>query len=257
MSPTSGQYVPDGSGAGFDAREEGSGFSEQLSRLEAEGASMLVVGDVDDDVHAAVGRDLLGEADRTRRRVLSFSGPRVGTVEDWLPTGASRDPDRLQVVVNGHTRGAAESVDAGGRSADPEWASVPEESIEWLSDDGVDTLGAAIADAIGRVSDGRELESGELRVGYCSLAPIVGHGGVEAAAKFTHLLGHQVRDAGGRAFFHLPRRIEAKTVRELRPWFDVVVELDDADRPRQRWHVVDGSTSGWFPVERDDAHSET
>lgn len=256
MSPTSERSVADGSGT----IRRGS-FSEQLSALEARGASILVTGDVDGAVHAAVGRELLGGPHERRRRVLAFSDPGLASAENWLPTGTPRDPDHLQLVVNGHTRSVATQGSAGA-DGDPDagggpWAGVPDGSVTVIDDDGLDTFGARVADAIGRVTDwGPDVDAGELRVGVCTLVPLVERGGVQAVAKLTHLLSHQVRDARGRSFFHFPRAVDDEAVTQLRPWFDVMVELADDGTPRQRWHVVGGSSSDWFPVEGDERYGE-
>lgn len=249
MSPPCEQHVAVASGGTPGGDGQASTFSKELAELKNEGASLLVVGDVAARVHAFVGRELLGGTDEERRRVLAFSDPGVSPIESWLPTGASRHPDHLQVVVNGHTRSAA-----ADRSQSGDWAPVHDDNLALVSDDGIDTFGIAIADAIDRVASlTSTLDPGELRFGFNSLGPLLERSGVKTVATFTHLLGHEVRTASGRAFFHLPRPFDDETVAKLRPYFDIVIELGHDESPRQRWHVVGGSTSDWFPVDPDAA----
>lgn len=222
------------------AGTNGDGFSDELSRLKRQGASVLVVDSVRPDQRQDACRRLVGCAtDHVRRRVLvsTTGGPHhVSRHVD----GA--DAETLSLISYD---AQARSVAAASATAGP--------SIE-TSGTEVDTLadlGIAISSAIDSFeTDATELQPAEVRVGIDSLLPLIEEYGEQRVFKFLHLINGRTRDIGGMAHYHLPVERDARIIPTLSPLFDVVVELREQNGDYQeRWVIDDGAhSSGWVSV---------
>ncbi|MFA9415920.1 hypothetical protein [Natrinema sp. HArc-T2] len=222
------------------AGTNGDGFSDELTRLKRQGASVLVVGSVRPAHRQDTCQRLLGcPTDRVRRRVL------VSTTEGPHPVSHHVDatgPETLSVI----------SYDARARSATATTPSTSP-SIEPSTTD-VDTLselGIAIASAIDTFeADTDSLEPAELRVGIDSLLPLLEEYGQQHVFKFLHLINGRTQDATGMVHYHLPVERDARIVPTLPPLFDIVVELREHDSEfQERWIIHDGTdSSGWVSV---------
>lgn len=215
-------------------------FTEELSQLKRQGASVLVVGSVRPEHQRSASRRLLGHAsDRDRRRVLvsTSSGDHHSLVED------SSISDELRFVTyESQTRGAVAS--------EP----IDDHTTPTIGDDGItaDTLGdlgIAISSAIEDFeTDADGLEPSELRVGVDSLLPLLEDYSTEQVFKFVHLTTGRVKDVSGMVHYLLPVEPDADVVPVLKPLFDVIVELrEQPSGLQERWSLPNsGHCSGWL-----------
>lgn len=218
-------------------------FTEELSRLKRQGASVLVVGSVRPEQQQGVSRRLLGHtSDRVRRRVL------VSTSGDGHDRSLGGDPsssDTLRVVhYESQTRSAVTQGPGDDSHATPSIDDGDTATAETLGD-----LGISISGAIESFeSDADGLEPSELRVGIDSLLPLLEDYSTEQVFKFVHLTNGRVKDVGGMVHYQLPVEPDADVVPVLEPLFDILVELRDRNGcPQERWSLPDsGHCSGWI-----------
>lgn len=222
------------------AGTNGDGFSDELTRLKHQGASVLVVGSVRPDQRRDACQRLLGcDADRVRRRVLVSTTGGRHPVSHFVDETSS---ETLSVI----------SYDAQARSAAAP-APVASPSIEptTTETDTLADLGIAISSAIESFeAETDALEPAEVRVGIDSLLPLLEEYGRQRVFKFLHLINGRTRDADGMAHYHLPVERNARVVPILSPLFDIVVELREQNGEcQERWVIDDGThCSGWLSV---------
>jgi hypothetical protein len=222
---------------------DGREFEDALADLKRRGSTTLVVGSVPAEAYHVVSRRMLGDetTDGERRRLLVVPDSDRKSAVERLRGAGPTDPAHARVVTcNGTSRSA---VASGG----PDVAVPAVRRVDGTLAD----LGVAITESIERfeaVSGG--LEPAELRVGVDPLSALDGYD-TRSAFGFLHVLGRQVRAAGGMAHVRLAREYDTPEVRTLAPLFDAVVELRlDGYRLEQRWHLADdGIVSDWLPVD--------
>ncbi|WP_265109698.1 DUF7504 family protein [Halosolutus halophilus] len=218
-------------------------FTEELSRLKRQGASVLVVGSVHPEHQRRSARRLLGHAsDRVRRRVL-VSTNSDGHHRSLVDEPFSSDPHRI-VHYESQTRSAVAQESGGDGHTTPAIDDGNAATVETLVD-----LGIAISGAIESFeTDVDGLEPSELRVGVDSLLPLLEDYSTEQVFKFVHLTSGRVKDVDGMVHYRLPVEPDTSVVPVLKPLFDVLVELRDRNgRPQERWSLPDtGHCSGWL-----------
>lgn len=221
-------------------------FQSVLQDLKANGANILVVGTVPDEIHQLASRQLLGTADgpSTRRRLLAYSGREV-TVDERLPAGAPRDADHLQVVVHDVDLRSADAAASPARPADE-----PAPATQHVGD-GLEELGTAITGTIDDLATAAgNPEPAEIRLCLDSIAALLGSYDRSAVLVFLHLVTERLNRVQGLGHYHLPVDRDDEVVSTLVPLFEVTVELRfDGELAEQRWHLQDGLTSEWFPLD--------
>lgn len=248
-------------------------FPRALAELKREGANVLVVGAVPHGIHVRASERLLGTADGStrRRRVLALVGVNPATAARRLPAGAPPDRDHLRVVVQDlpvrsagpeERDAAADGPGATTGDADPDGDGVdggsaddgaPDVPVTTVPDDDLGEVGATIADAIAdldRAAGG--LEPAELRLGLDSVSALLGIYDRSSVLVFLHLVAERVAAVDGVGHYHLPVDRDEEVVSTLLPLFDATVELRlGADGAEQRWHLQDGVSSEWLPLDPD------
>ena len=221
----------------------GDGFSDELSRLKRQGASVLAVGTVQPHQCQDTCRRLLGcPTDRVRRRVLvsTTDGPHSAS---HLVDNSS--PDTLaRISYDAQAPSAATTAPTAAPSIEPSTT-----DIDTLAD-----LGIAISTAIDSFEDDTDaLEPADIRVGIDSLRPLLEEHDDQRVFKFLHLINGRTKAVNGIAHYHLPVERDSRIAAVLSPLFDVVVELrDHGNTYQERWLIDDGSdSSGWLPVASD------
>ncbi|PGF15728.1 hypothetical protein CP556_06085 [Natrinema sp. CBA1119] len=219
----------------------GDGFSDELTRLKRQGASVLVVGSVQPDQRRDTCQRLLGcGASRVRRRVLVSTTGEPHPVSHFVDDGSS---ETLSVIAyNAQARSAAATAPDVSPSIEPSTT-----DVDTLAD-----LGIAISSAIESFEATADvLEPSEVRVGINSLLPLLEEYGRQRMFKFLHLINGRTRTIDGMVHYHLPVERDAQVVPVLSPLFDVVVELREQNGDYQeRWDIDDGAySSGWLPVD--------
>lgn len=223
-------------------------FTEELSELKQQGASVLVVGSVRPEHQRAATSRLLGHAtDRTRRRVLVST---TGDGDDRSIGHESALADTLRIVrYENQTRNAAVQEPASNPHTEP--------SIDNETDDGTATattladLGIELSSAVNAFeTDIGGFEPSELRVGVTSLLPLLDDYSTEQVFKFIHLTNGRVTDVGGMVHYQLPVERDADIVPVLEPLFDVIVELREQNGTvQERWSLPkSGHCSGWLSL---------
>ncbi|MFC4549480.1 MULTISPECIES: DUF7504 family protein [Halorussus] len=237
---------------GSRADEEMAAFVGRLSRLKAEGCSLLVVGEGPERLFARASAQMLGDAGTGRYRALAVTDAAAESVRRRLPREADSPAETATVLVYGDGVRSAASRDAGpdvrrgpaGELA----ATVPERRVESTD---LGALRAELEDVVetfDRRADG--LLPAQLRVGVDSLSPLVERHGEAELRRFVGRVGERVRDCAGMAHFVLPEPYESDLVGRLAGEFDSVVELRTTDGGgEERWHVPDeGLTMPWIPL---------
>jgi len=223
---------------GTDCDEtNGDDFSNKLTRLKRQGASVLVVGSVRPDHRQDTCQRLFGCAtDHVRRRIL------VSTTDGPHPVSQHVDataPDALSTITY-DTRACSAA------------ATTPTVSPSIDSSTAVDTLadlGIAIANAIDAFeADADILEPAEVRVGIDSLLPLLEEYDHRQMFKFLHLINSRTQAINGMLHSHLPVERDARIVPTLSLLFDVVVEVREHDgNYQERWVINDSAdSSGWL-----------
>ena len=227
-------------------------FTEKLSQLKRQGASVLVAGSVRAEQRRDVCQRLLGEATVQPRRRVLVSTTGTGHDTSHLVDDETTTAETLtRVSYATHSRSAAAS-DTGPQphSADSAATTVSTEESPITTATLAD-LGIAISSAIEEFEDEASgLAPGELRVGIDSLVPLLEEYGAERVFKFVHLTNGRTRDADGMIHYHLPMDRDSDVVSVLTPLFDVVVELRDQNGTfQERWTINDGDhSSGWLSI---------
>ncbi|WP_440772014.1 DUF7504 family protein [Natronorubrum sp. DTA28] len=239
----------------FSRKDWGSGsdgeqFTETLSRLKREGASVLVVGSVRADQRQNVCRRLLGQATvRPRRRVLVSTTGDLHDVSHLVDADVNTS-DTLKFVSYATQARSTAASDAG---ANPSETDSPSLEASPTTTTALADLGIAISSAIESFeSEADGLAPAELRVGINSLVPLLEEYGVERVFKFVHLTNGRTRDADGMIHYHLPMDRDSDVVSVLAPLFDIIVELREQSGDfQERWSINDGDqSSGWISIDQ-------
>jgi hypothetical protein len=217
-----------------------------LSRLEADGAAILVGGVPTPGVVATAARRLLGPPDDDRRWVVV-----VGAGTDpgrRLPDGVASDDERVRIL---RWPGATGSADPGSRRDGPVGG-----RAGLRVDAGVGVLGRAVADAVRDLADGDDPGHGPergigLRVWVDPLEALLAANDREAVVGFVRTLADLVHGRRGRVHFRLPARRADPRFGLLAGACDATVRLRLRERAEACWHFEDDVSSGWRPLEWD------
>lgn len=223
-----------------DSEERRAGtFRGDLAELKRTGANLLVVGAVPDDVHERVSRRLLAATDGNRRRILASSGVDTSPLLERLPAQAPRDPEHLRVVLREAPTPPGGATGTGDRP-----------TVTRVESDGLGEFGAAIIGTITEVEGGTDLDPTELCLCLDSVGSLLDAYDRSCVLVALHLVTERVDGVDGLGHYHLSVDRNEKVVSTLVPLFDALVELRTASgRAQQRWHVRDGDSSGWFPLD--------
>lgn len=208
--------------------DTGEAFSAELARLKRRGSALLVVsrGGAPD-----VCRDLLGDSEESRRRVLVRAAefdelPVPG--EDSIVVDATASDVRSAAAFEPDTFG--QHV-AGGRT--------------------METVATAVTNEVERVA-AEGLDAGQLRVCLGTLDPLLERGDVESTAAALHEVVERVRSVGGMGHVHLSADVSEPVFERLRPLFDVTVETRSSPGGihQQRWRLHEaGIDTGWLQMQ--------
>ncbi|ELY50714.1 DUF7504 family protein [Natronorubrum bangense] len=223
-------------------------FSNRLSQLKRQGASVLVVGSVRPAQRRHLCRRLLGQATaESRRRVLvSTTGTRHDASELLEGISGSQATNTL-IRYATQARGAAASA-GDSDTMDPIAPSIDDSPVTTTT---LAELGIEISNAI-ETFDGESngLAPAELRVGVESLVPLLEEYGTEQVFKFLHLTNGRAKTVDGMIHYHLSMDSDSDTASVLAPLFDIIIELREQNGvPQERWSIADGELhSGWVSV---------
>lgn len=225
-------------------------FTEMLSQLKQQGASVLVTGSVRAAQRRDICRRLLGQTTaQSRRRVLVSTTGNGHNVSDLLGSDSGPSETLTHVRYATQARSVATS-DADSSAMEPIAPSIDESPITTTT---LSDLGIAISSAIEEFEvQANGLAPAELRVGVDSLVPLLEEYGTERVFKFLHLTNGRVHDTGGMIHYHLPMDRDSDVASILAPLFDIVIELrEQNDVCQERWSINDGELrSGWVSVDR-------
>ncbi|WP_440766831.1 DUF7504 family protein [Natronorubrum sp. DTA7] len=238
----------------FSRKDWGSGsdgeqFTETLSRLKREGASVLVVGSVRTDQRRDVCRRLLGQATvQPRRRVLVSTTGDLHDVSHMVDADINTS-DTLRFVSYATQARSTAARDTGEDTAETDSPSLESSPTTTTLAD----LGIEISSAIEALeSEANGFAPAELRVGINSLVPLLEEFGAERVFKFVHLTNGRTRDANGMIHYYLPMDRDSDVVSVLAPLFDIIVELREQSGDfQERWSINDGDqSSGWISIDQ-------
>ncbi len=215
-------------------------FTRALAGLKRRGSGLLLVGPQPAMQQAC--QRFLGESQTEPRQRLFVRTDGDCHHAREVSAGEPSASSTKVIERTTHTRSAT-TVPTINHGDEPETTTVTSDSLPGL--------GIAISEAIeGFERERGELESGELRVCFDSLVPLLEDFGDEAVFRFLHILTARIRHVNGMAHFHLPAEMDSKIVRTLAPVFDAVVEVRTAGgEPQQRWQLVQQDvTTDWLSL---------
>ncbi|WP_135827411.1 DUF7504 family protein [Halorussus halobius] len=200
---------------------------DRLQTLKQFGCTVLVTGNVSEEVSREMTRKLLGSPEESRTRILALTDQDRGDVPDLLPGDVTASDGDVYVADYGGTRAASP-------------ASVESSDADWRCDD-LDVLRGRLCETIATAKMASSgFESGELRVSVFTLSSLLARHDSAAVEQFVSTVADHVRGVRGMGHFHLPVADDAEVVRRLAPLFDVRIELRETrGAPEQRWHFSD------------------
>jgi hypothetical protein len=224
------------------AGDRNDSFARSLQDLKRRGSNLLVVGSPAEQARNAATRRLLGDGvTETRRRLFVFTD---ATHTDARIGNGAIGPETVRVIDRTtETRATAATVPTAStpdRLARRQIETTQLGSLAWCIEEEIRTLG----DYAG------ELASGELRLCFDSLAPLLSEHEVETVRRFAQTIGNRVRAVGGMAHYHLPVARSEPVVEALAPVFDAIIQLRVRDElPEHRWELRDSEfESSWIPL---------
>lgn len=212
-------------------------FGERLDESKTRGCSVLVSGTVPPAVERKATRDLLGDPDVPRKRILAFTGESPESTDWYLPGGIDEDGSDVRVVDR----------DSRSRSvpADAKTAALPTAGTR---NHGLDSLERELERVVDFFDGRGSLSSAELRLGVVSLNAVLASPDVAALEEFVRTVSGTVRDVRGVGHFRLRLGGDDHRVRALLPFVDVHIELRqrEAVPAEQRWHLPKSDiTTAW------------
>ncbi len=217
-------------------------FTRSLAMLKRRGSNLLVVGSPSVETRRRACRRLLGDGiAATRRRLFVFTD-RAYTHER-LGTGPNTAETVRVVTRSSPTRSAATAPVSTGTPL----SGIPRRHVV---SDSLGSFAWAVEDELQSFrSQTGEFDSGELRLCFDSLGPLLSDHSVADTKRFVSVLGDRIRSVSGMAHYHIPAAPDDPVVAELTPAFDAVIELRQKNgEPRHRWTFTDRRlTSDWLP----------
>lgn len=224
------------------AGDSNDSFARALQDLKRRGSNLLVVGSPAAEARNAATRRLLGDGvSETRRRLFVFTD---ATHTDARIGHGAVTPETVRVIDRTtETRNTVTTVSP---------ASTPDRPARrQIQTDRLGSLAWCIQDEVETFEDyASGLSSGELRLCFDSLAPLLSEHDTEAVRRFLRAVGTRVRAASGMAHYHLSVARSEPVVERLTPAFDAVIQLRVRDGlPEHRWELRDGEfESSWIPL---------
>lgn len=228
----------------METAAEGEGtFARSLATLKRRGSNLLVVGSPAEEARLAACRRLLGNGtSESRRRLFVFTDATYADAE--LGTGPVT-PETVSIVSRDvHTRSAA--------AATPQPSSIPQNITRRVVDsDSLGSLAWAIEGEIDTFeyrADG--LSTGELRLCFDSLTPLLSEYDTPVVQKFLRAIGSRIKASSGMAHYHLPVSITDPVIDDISSFFDATIELRLRDGVAEhRWHLHRKDLkSEWLPL---------
>lgn len=224
------------------AGDRNDSFARSLQDLKRRGSNLLVVGSPAEQARNAATRRLLGDGvTETRRRLFVFTD---ATHTDARIGNGAISPETVRVIdrttETRNTAAAVPTASTSDRLARRQIETTQLGSLAWCIEEEIRTLD----DYAG------ELSSGELRLCFDSLAPLLSEHEGETVRRFAQTVGNRVRAANGMAHYHLPVARSEPVVETLAPVFDAIIQLRVRDGlPEHRWELRDGEfESSWIPL---------
>ncbi|MFB6097231.1 MAG: hypothetical protein ABEJ74_07570 [Haloferacaceae archaeon] len=213
-------------------------LSVHLDALKRAGANLLVI---HPQAPRPGCRGLMGVDDQPRRRLFVTTG---GYADALSGFDDDPDPDRLRhVAVAPELVRSAAAGPAPDASTDPVWRTTVD-SLEALPQTAL-----AVEEQLSAFEAG-DTVSGELRVCFDSLDPLLETHDLQRFFRFLHVLTTRVRAATGLGHFHVAAGTDQSTLDTLEPLFDAVVRYRSGPEGfAQRWRFRDADIeTDWLPV---------
>jgi hypothetical protein len=224
------------------AGDSNDSFARSLQDLKRRGSNLLVVGSPAEEARVAATRRLLGDGvSETRRRLFVFTD---ATHTDARIGQGTVSPETVR-AIDRTTQTRTTAATASGMSTPNRFARRQVETTE------LGSLAWCIEEEIATFDDyAGGLASGELRLCFDSLAPLISEYDVETVRRFVGAVGNRVCAVSGMAHYHLPVSRSEPIVDELTPVFDAVIQLRVRDGlPEHRWELCDTALeSTWIPL---------
>lgn len=224
--------------------DEGEGtFARSLATLKRRGSNLLVVGSPDEEARLAACRRLLGNGtSETRRRLFVLTDATHTDAE--LGAGPVTPETAAIVSQRAYTRSTAAATP--GSSPLPQ--NIPRREVD------SDTLGSlawAIEEEIDRFESHADgLSTGELRLCFDSLTPLLSEQDTPDVRQFLQAVGNRIKASSGMAHYHLPVPKSDPIVDDIASCFDAIIELRLHDgMPEHRWYLQRKDLeSGWLSL---------
>lgn len=224
-------------------------FAAALSRLKQRGSALLVVGNVTQEVHQLVCRQLMGDLSMHRQRLFITTD---GSSTDVRSAIAGETQHRNHVIeYSMDCRSAAESGGEHGQNITMSTgidAALDAAAASYTSAGSPSDLTAAIVHHIQDIErEAEPLAQGELRVCIDSLSPLIESNSREIPLRLMWYTAILTQRRQGIVHAHLPVSPDTELTYLFEPLVDAVIELRIADgSPQQRWHLIDDQmTSDW------------
>lgn len=211
-------------------------LSVHLDALKRNGANLLVVGPP--APHPGC-RDLMGVDDEPRRRLFITTSGSSDTLPEFVD---DPDPDSLRHVSVSPELVRSSADQSATSGADPWQTAVP--GIENPTE-----IALAIDDHLAGLETDDPV-SGEIRVCFDSLDPLLEEFDRLRVFRFLHAITSRICVANGLGHFHLSAGADERLLDTIEPLFDAVVEYrSDADGFAQRWRFRDADLeTDWLPI---------
>lgn len=210
-----------------------------LDEHKQRGCTVLVVGDVPDDILTTVSSNLLGEpADSPRTRVVGLFDRNMQTVRDRLEGRYGRDPTRV-VTTNSCARSATQTASADGGQTDETAPFVRDYSLDPTTVEAHDleTVVSALVSHFDAAKD-TDYAPSELRVCIDSLRPVLDTHSDGEVAQFLDTLTTEITDRRGMGHFVLPLPEDSPAVEAIRHHFEVITPLRSKDGTIEQQMVI-------------------
>lgn len=211
-------------------------FGDALDELKTAGCSLLVVEPASGDAgHVGCDRMLGEDVTADRRRLFVQTDAAHSTHRGGVD---QQSGDSRTVVYDTTARTATTEQVANGAT----------EATTTVSDD-LESLADVAGTELDALAPASGFEPGQLRVCVDSFGGLLAAEDLAAAANCVDRLRRVVTARNGMVHLHVSRQVPVNAVEALLPEFDAVVEVADAENPRQRWHLLDESLStAWLEL---------
>lgn len=218
-------------------------FARSLATLKRRGSNLLVVGAPAEETRLAACRRLLGNgATESRRRLFVLTDATHTNAE--LGDGPITPETASIVSQSAYTRSTAATT----LESSPTPQNVPRREVDGAS---LGSLAWTIEDEIDRLeSHANGLSTGELRLCFDSLTPLLSEHDTAEVRQFLKAVGNRIKASSGMAHYHLPVPKSDPAVDDIASDFDAIIELRLHNGvPEHRWSLQRRNhESGWLPL---------